>query len=196
METMSIHVVRRPLTRTRSRAGALVLLALALGFVFSGLWLRGLPDFVAWQLARDHSHGVGDRPGSRIWSSEPAVVSAWLEGHGTPVPPLPERAGSAALVGAHYCSLMDRVAAHVVYQGDDTSVSIFVLHGPLRAPRGWSASVHGLHVLFLPTAGHVLAIVGERDEDVRAALRQLSTSVAFARDRSKRSVWVDPPRPS
>jgi hypothetical protein len=177
---MSIDVVRQPLVRTRSRAGGILMLALALGLLFTGLWLRGVPDFVAWQLARDHSHGAGDRTGSRVWSSEPAVVSAWLERHGTPVPPLPERAGSAALVGAHYCSLMDRVAAHVVYQGDDTSVSIFVLHGPLRAPRGWAASVHGLHVLFLPAAGRVLAIVGERDDDVRAALRQLTTSVAEA----------------
>ena len=65
------------------------------------------------------------------------------------------------------------------------SVSIFVLHGPLRAPSGWSASVHGVHVHFVRAAGRVLAIVGERDDDVRAALRDFATSVAA----------VDPPRP-
>jgi hypothetical protein len=88
-------------------------------------------------------------------------------------------------VGAHYCSLFDRVAAHVVYQGEEASVSIFVLHGPVRAPSGWSASVHGVHVHFVRAAGRVLAIVGERDEDVRAAMRGFATSVAA----------VDPPPP-
>ena len=177
---MSIDVVGRPLRRARSRAGGLVLLALALGLLGFGLWIRGLPTFVAWQLARDHARGLADRPGSRVWSSEPAVVSAWLEQHGTPVPPLPGHAGSAGLVGARYCALLDRVAAHVVYQSEDATVSIFVLHGPLRAPNGWSATVHGLHVTFLPAVGRVLASVGEREDDVRAAWRQLATSVAAA----------------
>jgi hypothetical protein len=181
MEKMNVAVVDRPLARVRSRAGVLVLLALALGFIGLGLWIRGLPAFVAWQLARDHSRGLADRPGSRVWSSEPAMVSAWLEEHGTPVPPLPDHVGSAALVGARYCSLLDRVAAHVVYQAEDTSVSVFVLHGPLRARHGWSASVHGLHVHFLPAAGRILAIVGEREDDVAAAVRAFATSVADAR---------------
>ena len=94
------------------------------------------------------------------------------------MPPFPDHAGSAGLVGARYCSLVDRVAAHVVYQGRDTSVSIFVLHGPLRAPSGWSASVHGLHVHFVRAGGRMLAIVGEDDDDARAALRTFATSVA------------------
>ncbi len=153
--------------------GALLLLLFGLG-----LWAQGLPAVVAWQLARDHSHGLGERPGGRLWSSEPAVVSAWLEQHGTPVPPLPGHAGSAGLVGARYCSLMDRVAAHVVYQGEETTVSIFVLHGPLRAPRGWSGTVQGLHLRLVRTAGRTLAIVGESEEDVRATLRAFATSIA------------------
>jgi hypothetical protein len=40
-------------------------------------------------------------------------------------------------------------------------------------------------VHFVRAAGRVLAIVGERDDDVRAALRDFATSVAA----------VDPPRP-
>jgi hypothetical protein len=185
MSKMTIDVVGRPFTRTKSRLGTILLLVFGLGLVGFGLWVQGLPGFVAWQAARDHSHGLGGRPTSRVWSSEPAVVTAWLEQHGTPVPPLPGRAGSAGLVGAHYCSFVDRVAAHVVYQGEEASVSIFVLHGPVRAPSGWSASVHGVHVHFVRAAGRVLAIVGERDDDVRAALRGFATSVAT----------VDPPRP-
>ena len=198
MAKMSVDVVSRPLAERRARAGGLVLLSFALGLLASGLWLRGLPGFVAWQLARDHSHGLADRPGSRVWSSEPAVVSAWLEGHGTPVPPLPAHVGTASLVGARYCSLVDRVVAHVVYQGEETSVSIFVLHGPLRAPHGWSARVHGLNVHFVPAAGRILAIVGEREDDVRAALRAFATSVASAPmgSRGAEGVLVDPPPPS
>jgi hypothetical protein len=178
MDRMSVDVAGRAVARGRSRAGGLVLLALALAVVGFGLWLRGLPSFVAWQLAHDHLHGLSGQAGSRIWSSEPGVVAAWLERHGTPVPPLPERVGSAALVGAHYCSLLDRVAAHVVYQGYDTGVSLFVLHGPLRARDGWSASVRGTHVYFVHSVGRVLAIVGEREDDTGAALRAFATSVA------------------
>jgi hypothetical protein len=178
MQKMTIDVVGRPFATRKSRAGTLLLAAFGLALLGLGLWVRGLPAFVAWQTARDHSHGLRGRTTSRVWSSEPAVVTAWLEEHGTPVPPLPDHAGSAGLVGAHYCSLVDRVAAHVVYQGEDASVSIFVLHGPVRAPSGWAASVRGIHVQFVRTAGRTLAIVGEREDDVRAALRGFATSLA------------------
>jgi len=190
MQKMTIDVGGRPLATRKSRAGSILLLALGLGMLGFGLWVRGLPGFVAWQTVRDHSHGLGGRPTSRVWSSEPAVVTSWLEHHGTPVPPLPDHAGSAGLVGAHYCSLVDRVAAHVVYQGEDASVSIFVLHGPVRAPSGWAASVHGVHVHFVRAAGRTLAIVGEKEEDVRAVLRDFATSVAAVGV----ALRVDPPR--
>jgi hypothetical protein len=198
---MSLDVVDRPLGRRGSRAGALVLLALAMGLLGFGAWIRGLPAFVAWQVSRDHPHGLGDRPGVHIWSSEATAVSAWLEQHGTVVPPLPEHAGSAGLVGARYCSLVDRVAAHVVYQGENTSVSIFVLHGPLRAPSGWSASVRGLHVHFVRAAGRMLAVVGENENAALSAVRAFATSVARAPverffGAQPPAVLVDPPPPS
>jgi hypothetical protein len=174
---MSVEVVSRPLPSVR-RSGQGLLWLLAFAFVAIGLWFQGRPEFVAWQLARDHRRGLAERPGGRVWSSEPGVVSEWLERHGTPVPPLPARAGSAALVGARYCSLVDRVAAHVLYEGDRTSVSLFVLTGPLRARGDWSARVDGLHLRFVRTAGRTLAIVGESEEDVRAALRSFETSLA------------------
>jgi len=176
---MSVEVVSRPLPRARRGAGGRLLLAgfglLALGF---GLWIRGRPEFVAWQLARDHRRGLADQPGSRVWSSEPAVVAAWLEERGTPVPPLPGRVGEAALVGARYCALGDRIAAHVLYEGDGTSVSLFVVPGPLRARSDWSVRVDGLHLRLVRSAGRTLAIVGERDEEVRAMLRVFATTVA------------------
>ena len=192
MERMSVAVTRRTLPPVRrSGRGALWLLALA--FVAIGLWFQGRPEFVSWQLARDHRRGLAERPGGRIWSSEPGVVGDWLERHGTPLPPLPGRAGSAALVGARYCGLVDRVAAHVLYQGDGSSVSLFVVTGPLRAPSDWSAKVDGLHLRFVRAAGRTLAIVGESEEDVRAALRSFATSIAAATPRASQPP-VDPRR--
>jgi anti-sigma factor RsiW len=174
---MRVEIVSRPLPSVR-RSGRGLLWLMAFAFVAIGLWFQGRPEFVAWQLARDHRMGLAERPGGRVWSSEPRVVSAWLERRGTPVPPLPDHAGSAALVGARYCSLVDRVAAHVLYEGDRTSVSLFVITGPLRAHGAWSASAHGLHMRFVRTTGRFLAIVGESEEDVRAALRAFETSSA------------------
>jgi len=174
---MSVEVVSLPLPLVR-RSGHGLLWFMAGAFVVIGLWFQGRPEFVAWQLARDHRRGLSERQGGRIWSSEPRVVSDWLEQHGTQVPPLPDHAGSAALVGARYCSLVDRVAAHVVYEGERTSVSLFVITGPLRARRDWSARVDGLHLRFLRTAGRTLAIVGENEADVYAILRSFATSIA------------------
>ncbi len=176
---MRVEIVSRPLPPARRSGHGLVWLLLA-SFVVIGLWFQGRPEFVAWQLARDHHRGLAARPGQRVWSSEPEVVSGWLERHGTSLPPLPDHAGSAALVGARYCSLVDRVAAHVLYEGDRTSVSLFVITGPLRGGNDWSAEVRGLHMRFVRVAGRTLAIVGESEEDVSAVLRALATSVAAA----------------
>ncbi len=174
---MTVDVVSRPLPVVR-RSGRGLLWLLAFAFVGIGLWFQGRPEFVAWQLARDHGRGLADRSGGRVWSSEPQVVADWLERHGTPVPPLPGRAGSAALVGARYCSLVDRVAAHVLYEGEEASVSLFVVTGPLRARNDWSTRVGGLHVRFARSGGRTLAVVGEREDDVRAVLRAFATSLA------------------
>jgi hypothetical protein len=174
---MSIEITSRSLPPAR-RGGRGVLWLLALALLGLGWWAQGLSGFVAWQLARDHRRGLAERPGGRVWSSEPGVVSDWLERRGTPVPPLPARVGSASLVGARYCALADRVAAHVLYEGEGSSVSLFVVPGPLRAPRGFSVKVDGLHLRLVRTAGRTLAIVGESDEDVRAMLRVFATTVA------------------
>jgi hypothetical protein len=193
---MSVEVVSRtPPHLRRGGRGAPVVAALGLVLLGLGLWAQGLPGFVAWQLARDHRRGLAGRPGGRVWSSEPDIVSEWLERHGTPVPPLPAHAGAAGLVGARYCALVDRVAAHVLYEGDETNVSLFVVTGPLRAPNGWSATAEGLHLRFVRAAGRTLAIVGESEADVAATLRVFSTSVAHGGPRGllrDRSAWLTP----
>jgi hypothetical protein len=71
-----------------------------------GLWLRGQPAFVAWQLAVDHQRCFGRRQlPARVWSPDPAEIRDWLEARGTPTPLLPGEAGAAELVGARYCPL-------------------------------------------------------------------------------------------
>jgi hypothetical protein len=143
------------------------------------VWARGRPAFVAWELAWDHDRDFGRRAlHARIWNSEPGDVGAWLESHGTPVPPLPERRGELELVGARYCALFDRIAAHVYYAGEGRRVSAFVLSGPVRIGSGWAGRARGHYVRLLRCAGRVVAVVGDRPSDVEALSEAFVTTVA------------------
>jgi hypothetical protein len=159
--------------------------AAAAALVLLGLWVRGLPSFVAWEVARDHQRCFGRRllP-ARVLSNDPAEVRDWLESRGTRTPLLPSHANEAELVGARYCPLVDRVAAHVYYVGGGEGlVSVFVFSGPARIRDGWSGTSRGLHVRLLRAAGRVLAIVGESERDVAATARAFTLTVA----------WLTPP---
>ena len=161
--------------RARSVAG-LILLALVLGFF---LWLRGNPSFVAWQVANDHARCFGRAHlRARLWSSDPVDVRQWLESRGTPVQPLPGKAGSVTIVGVRYCPLADRVAAHVFYGGGQSLVLVFVLSGPARIHDGWAGEVSRLQVRLLRSAGRTVAIVGEAAEDVDAITQAFRVSEA------------------
>lgn len=181
MERMSVEVVTgaAPLPPRRGggpRAMALAAAALAL----LGLWARGLPSFVAWEVARDHERCFGRRllP-ARVWSSDPAEVRDWVESRGTPSPFLPAHADEAGLAGARFCPLADRVAAHVYYGGEGVRpVSVFLLSGPARIRDGWSGRSRGLHVRLLRAAGRTVAVVGESESDVAAAARSFTSTVA------------------
>lgn len=157
-------------------AAGLVLLALLLGGL---LWLRGNPSFVAWQVAHDHARCFGRAHlRARLWSEDPADVRQWLESRGTPVQPLPGRAGGVTLVGVRYCPLSDRLAAHVFYGGGRSLVSVFVLSGPARIGDGWGGTASQLQVRLLRSAGRTIAIVGEVAEDVDAVARAFRVSEA------------------
>ena len=192
MERMSVDIVPgeappRPRRGGLIRVAALAAAALAL----LGLWARGLPSFVAWQVARDHERCFGRRHlPARVWSSDPAEVRDWLESRGTPSPLLPAEADEAELVGARYCPLADRVAAHVYYGGGgERPVSVFLLSGPARLGDGWSGRARGLHVRLLRAAGRTVAVVGEDEADVAATARSFTSTVATATavDRSRSS---------
>jgi hypothetical protein len=157
-------------------AWAVLALGILLGLV---LWARGLPGFVAWEVARDHERCFGLRHlPARVFSDDPAVIRDWLESRGTPVAPLPARAGGVEIAGARYCPLQDRIAAHVYFVGDDAPVSVFVLSGPARIGDGWEGRSRGFYVRLVRSAGRVLAVVGERERDVAAVARALTTSLA------------------
>ena len=181
MERMSIDIVTGEAPPPARRGGVRRVLALVAGALFLlGLWARGLPAFVAWEVAGDHQRCFGRRHlPARVWSADPAEVQDWLESRGTPTPPLPREAGPAALAGARYCPLADRVAAHVYYGGDGSGVvSVFLLSGPARIGDGWSGTAHGLHVRLLRAAGRTLAVVGESEADVAATARAFQVTIA------------------
>lgn len=155
-------------------AGALLVAALA-----TTLWARGLPAFVAWEAAHDHERCFGrSRLRARVWSSDPAEVRAWLESRGTPVQPLPARAGGVEIVGARYCALSDRIAAHVYYGGQGSLVSVLVMSGPARIGGGWSGEVGRWQVRLLHSAGRTIAVVGEVESDVDAVARAFERTEA------------------
>ena len=166
-----------PAGRLTARRGLAVA---AVALIATGLWARGLPSFVAWEVARDHQRCFDRRDlRARVWSTDPAEVHDWLESRGTPTPLLPRYAHAAELVGARYCPLVDRVAAHVYYGGEGQgAVSVFVLSGPARIGDGWSGTAKGLHVRLLRSAGRTLALVSESEKDVAATARAFLVTVA------------------
>jgi hypothetical protein len=183
MERMSVEIVPGETPPPPRRGAALRALGtVAVALVLLAVWVRGLPSFVAWQVARDHQRCFGRRHlPARVWSSDPAEVRDWLESRGTPTPLLPSHANEAELVGARYCPLVDRVAAHAYYgDGGQGLVSVFLLSGPARIRDGWSGTARGLHVRLLRAAGRTLAIVGESEADVAATARAFTTTRALA----------------
>jgi hypothetical protein len=182
MEPMSVELASpEPPAAPRRRGGGrrvLWVLAIALGLV--ALWVRGLPRFVAWEVAGDHERCFSRRlVPARLWSSDPGEVRDWLESRGTPTPFLPGRPNDADLVGVRYCPLADRVAAHVYYGGSGSRpLSVFLLSGPARIGDGWSGRTRGLHVRLLRAAGLMVAIVGENEADVAGAARSFTSTLA------------------
>jgi hypothetical protein len=183
MDRMSVDIVTHDAPYPPRRGGgARALVVVTTALVLVGLWVRGHPSFVAWEVARDHQRCFGRRllP-ARIWSPDPDEVRDWLESRGTPTPLLPSHANDAELVGARYCPLADRVAAHVYYGGGGEGlVSVFLLSGPARIGDGWSGMSRGLHVRLLRAVGRTLAIVGESEADVAATARAFTLTVALA----------------
>jgi hypothetical protein len=179
-QPISVDIVDPPTQSRRSPpTGRILLLALAGLFGAFLLWVRGTPSFVAWEVARDHQRCFGRRHlAARLYASDAREIRDWLESRGTPVQPLPDRAGNVEIVGVRYCPLVDRIAAHIYYGGEGSLVSVFVLSGATRIGSGWSGMSRGLQVRLFPSAGRTVCVVGESARDVDAVARAFLTSVA------------------
>lgn len=170
--------VRRRLAAERRRWSP-VWLPLAAVLALAVLWARGSAPFVAWELARDHAHCFGlPKLPARIWSNDPAAVAEWFEEQGTRVPPIPASVGELSLVGARYCPLLDRQAAHLYYAGEERNLSVFLVSGPVRFPDSWGTESRGSVVRLLRSAGMVVGVVGAKTDDVEAFGATFKTSVA------------------
>ncbi len=157
-------------------------LPLAASLVGLALWARGAAPFVAYELARDHTHCFGRAAlPAKVWSDDASVVASWFEDQGTTLPMIPEEVAGLGLVGARYCPLLDRFAAHLYYAGGDRHASLFVLQGPARFGAAYDGQVGGQTVLMLRSAGTTVAIVSEHREDAEAFRRKFTTTVATLR---------------
>ncbi|HKC11480.1 MAG TPA: hypothetical protein VKI41_05440 [Vicinamibacteria bacterium] len=154
-------------------------LLLAASLTLLALWGRGAAPFLAWELARDHGRcfAKGQLP-AKIWTSEPTEVTAWFEAQGTRFPVIPSGARGLELVGGRYCSLGDRLAAHLYYSGERHHLSLYVISGPARFADSFEATSGGKTVRLLRTAGTTVALVAERAEDVEAFQNTFTTSIA------------------
>lgn len=172
--------VRRRLRPTSvRRVIAAVALPAAAALVLFVFWLRAAPPFVAWELARDHSSCFGrSKLPAKVWSSDPGRVSAWFDNDGFSIPVVPEKAGSAELLGARYCPLIDRSVAHLYYSGDDVNLSLFVVPGSVRMGASHQAEVLGQTVHLLRVGGTVVGVVSASEEAVEAVERALTRTVA------------------
>jgi hypothetical protein len=134
---------------------------------------------VAWELARDHTKcfGLSALP-AKVWSDDARVIAAWFEEQGTALPLVPENVAGMGLVGARYCPLLDRFAAHLYYSGEDHHASIFVLKGPARFGDVYEGRARGETVLLFRSAGTVVGVVAGLPEDAQAFRRKFTTSMA------------------
>jgi len=160
---------------------------LAAGLVALLAWARGAAPFVAWELSRDHDHCFGGRRlPAKVWSSDPAYVAEWFEGQGTRVPVIPETAGGLELVGARYCTLLDRRVAHLYYSNGEHHLSLFLVPGPVR-DLAREKRPRGNFVRLLRVGGTTVGLVSEEENSVEAFRRALSTTLAWDLDRVDRS---------
>jgi len=154
-------------------------LPLAASLAFLALWARGAAPFVAYELARDHARCFGHAAlPAKVWSDDAGVITAWFEGQGTKMPVIPENVAGLGLVGARYCPLLDRFAAHLYYSGGDRHASLFILKGPARFQDAYDGRVGVETVLLFRSAGTTVGIVSEKPEDAEAFRSKFTTILA------------------
>lgn len=178
---MPRHLTRAVQRRLRPapRLWMAVPLSAAAALVLFLLWVRAAAPFVSWELARDHVSCFGkSKLPATLWSSDPGQIAGWFDEGGLRVPVVPESAGSADLLGARYCPLIDRRVAHLYYSGDDVNLSLFVVPGSVRMGASHRAQAMGQTVHLLRVGGEVVGVVSASEEAVEAVERALTRTVA------------------
>jgi anti-sigma factor (TIGR02949 family) len=174
----------RQARRRPSFASRAVRLALPIAAVLAvAVWLRGYAPLLAWDLARDDHHCFSRQPlRAQVRSGEPREVAAWFERQGTLLPPLPERVGELALVGARYCPLASLgTVAHVYYQSPSGHVSVYAVPRAVRFENRAASETRGVSVLLVRIEGEVIGVVAPSADEARAfeaALRPVRTAGA------------------
>jgi anti-sigma factor RsiW len=177
---------RKPVTLRRRVWVPALAAALAMG-----LWVRGSPPFVAWEVALDHAHCFGkQRVPAQVWTADPMRLTAWFDAQGTELPLVPASAGGLDLVGGRYCRLADRAVAHVYYGGSDGQLSLYVIPGTVRFDRSFVWQGRGATVNLLRIAGSNVALVSEHPPSIAAFRRSLERTIAQgAPVTTPRAVW-------
>jgi anti-sigma factor RsiW len=175
------QVQRRLRPASARRVLATVGLAAAAVLALMVLWLRAAPPFVSWELARDHASCFGrSKLPAKVWTSDPSQVAAWFEKDGLSIPVVPEAVGSAVLIGARYCPLIDRRVAHLYYSGDDVNLSLFVVPGSVRIAGEHDTEALGQTVHLRRVGGSVVGMVSSSQDAVERLERALTRTVARA----------------
>lgn len=143
---------RRPLRWALPLAAGIVLL----------LWLgRGAAPLVAWEIVQDHEQCESVR------SLDVADES---------LPPMPRSAAGLDLVAASLCQLRDgSVVAHLQYVGDERRISAFVIRRSVHFSGSYTTRVGRSAVRLTRSAGAVVGLVAERQEDLEAFERALAS---------------------
>lgn len=174
--------VRARMSRPAPRRPWRVLLPLAAALVLAMLWVRGMPGLVARELAWDHGHCFGKQElPAKVWSSDPPVIERWFADKGTRIPQVPETVAGLTLVGARYCTLMDRRVAHLYYAGDEHRLSLHVVSGPVRFSWPQRRSTMGRTVQLMHAEGLTIGLTSEEPQAVDAFARALSVQMANLR---------------
>jgi anti-sigma factor RsiW len=174
--------VRARLKQPAPRRPWRVVLPLAAALLVSLLWVRGMPGVVAREIAWDHGHCFGkEELPAKVWSSDPPVIERWFADQGTRIPRVPETVAGLTLVGARYCTLMDRRVAHLYYAGDEHRLSLHVVTGPVRFTWPQRRATMGRTVQLMHAEGLTVALTSEEPGAVDVFVRALSVQMADER---------------
>ena len=170
--------LRRRLFKKRGHARIRIWLPIAASLALGLLWVRGTPQFVALELARDHRacFSMPELP-AQVWSADETRVRAWFREQGTRVPALPNSAEDLRLVGARYCPLIGgSLAPHIYYSSAHRGLSVFVLERSVRFDRRYGAMASGTAVRLVRWEGTTLGIAAQDPRDVESFRKALDES--------------------